>query len=76
MSFCSLSYNLCVVELTLTDVVVIVDCIRVDLVPWAVFSHEIATLVAIEVKDDFYYDRFSTNMFVSLGVEVFGCLHR
>jgi hypothetical protein len=57
MFFRYLSYNLRVVELTLTNVV-IADCIRVDLISWAVFSHEIATIVATEVKDDFYYDRF------------------
>ncbi len=38
---------------TLIDVV-IGDCIRVDLVSWAVFSCEVATIVTIKVKDDFY----------------------
>lgn len=35
----------------------------------------IVTIVMAEMKDDFYCNQFSTNMFLPLGVEVFGCLH-
>ncbi len=34
------------------------------------FSREVVTIVTTEVKDDFNCDRFSTNMFLSLGVKV------
>ncbi len=38
------------------------------MVPWAVFSGEVATIVAAEVKDAFYRDQFSTNMCLPIGV--------
>jgi hypothetical protein len=59
---------------TLVDVIII-DPTRVDLVSWATISCEVATTVAVQVKVDFYCDRFPTDMFSPLTVEVFGCLH-
>ncbi len=59
---------------TLVDVV-IVNPIRIDLVLEVVFSHGVVTIVVVEVKDDFYCNRFPMDMFVLLVVEVFGCLH-
>jgi hypothetical protein len=43
--------------------VVIVNPTRVDLVSWTVFSHWVAIIVMIHVKDDLYCDRFSANIF-------------
>jgi uncharacterized membrane protein YqaE (UPF0057 family) len=31
--------------------------------------------VAAQLKDGFYYNQFLVNMFLFLGVKVFGCLH-
>jgi hypothetical protein len=85
MSFSSLPYNFCVIELALcyqsmasTHLVevVIIEPTRTGLISWATFSHGVVTIVAAQAKDDFKSNRFSTDMFLPLVVEVFKCLHQ
>jgi hypothetical protein len=56
--------------------VVIIDPIRVDLASRIVLSHGIVVTVVAQAKDGFYRDRFPTNMFLLLAIEVFECLHQ
>jgi hypothetical protein len=48
---------------TLTNVVII-DPIRVDLVPQVVISYGVVMIVVAEVKDYLYHDQFSMDMFL------------
>lgn len=70
MSFCPLPYNLCIVKSTLSFDgfctlvnIVIIDAIRVDLVSWVFFFHGVATIVALQAKNGFYYNWFLVDMF-------------
>jgi hypothetical protein len=54
---------------------VIVKTTQVNLVLWAIISCGVIVIVAAQVKNDFYHDRFMTNMFLPRVVDVFECLH-
>jgi hypothetical protein len=55
---------------TLIDVI-IADRVQVDLVSRVVFFCGVATIVVVQVKDDFYCDRFSIDMFSPLIMDVY-----
>jgi hypothetical protein len=56
--------------------VVNVDSIWVDLVLWLVIFRGIATTIAAYMNDGFYCNRFMSNMFFLLIVELFEYLHQ
>jgi len=60
---------------TLLDVV-IVNPTQVDLMSWVAFSCGVATTIAIEAKNGFYYDRFLSNMFLPSIIKILRCLHQ
>jgi hypothetical protein len=54
---------------TLVDIV-ITNPIPANLVSHAILSHGVATIVASWVKDDFYCNQYSMNMFIFLAIKV------
>jgi len=55
--------------------VVIANPTRLNLVSQVVSSHGVAMMVTTQVKERFYHNRHSTNMFFPIAIKVFGCLH-
>jgi hypothetical protein len=60
---------------TLIDVVII-DPMQTDLFPWFYATQRFATFDAIQAKERSYHDRHSTDQFLLLAIEIFGCLYK
>jgi hypothetical protein len=56
--------------------IVIVDPTQIDLELQAVFSRGVATTIMAQTKDGLYHDQYSIDMFLSLVVDIFECLHQ
>jgi hypothetical protein len=56
--------------------VIIANPTWIDLVSWAVFFHEVTTIIATQAKNGLYHNQFPMDMFIFLVVEVFRCLHQ
>jgi hypothetical protein len=56
--------------------VVIANPTQVDLMLCAALSRGVATIVVTQAKNGLYYDQFLSNMFFTLDIEVFRCLHQ
>jgi hypothetical protein len=56
--------------------VIIANLIQVDLVLCVVLFCKVGATIAAQAKHDLYYDRYSTNMFLFLLIEVFKFLHQ
>jgi predicted naringenin-chalcone synthase len=55
--------------------VVIANTTRANLVSWAVLSRGVVALLVAQVKERFHRDRYLTDVFFPLAIEVFGCFH-
>ncbi len=60
---------------TLTNVVII-DPTQVDLLPQSCAIQGFAAFDVVQVKEKSYHDQHSTDQFLPLAIEVFGCLHK
>ncbi len=60
---------------TLTNVV-IATTTQLDLVLWVTLSYGVDVTIEAQTKQGFYCDWFPIDMFLSLAIEVFECLHQ
>jgi hypothetical protein len=56
--------------------VVIANLIRTNLVPCVITSCEVVTMVVILAKEELYHDWHPLDVFFTLAIEIFGCLHQ
>jgi hypothetical protein len=56
--------------------VVIIDPTRVDLLPRSCVIQRFVASDAVQAKEKSYHNQHSTDQFLLLVIEVFGCLHK
>jgi hypothetical protein len=60
---------------TLADII-IANPTQADLVSWSAFSHGVVMSLVVQMKERLYCDCYPEDVFLTLAIEVFGCLHQ